>query len=87
MQERPLVEETERIITMPLYAGMSVREAWQHTLDAGLEGEVPEFARANALGTAYAWVNIRTRGDELLGVYPVAGGEADPDTLDETWQP
>lgn len=82
--------EPVTIHTLPVYEGMSIREAWQHTLDAGLGNAVPEFERDMALGKPNAWANLRVRGDELLGAYPCteAGGLlCDPDTLDEPWTP
>lgn len=96
-EQRRLIEAAEGegsgvvIHTMPIYEGMSIREAWQHTLDAD-GAQVPEFLTAMALGKRCAWVNVRSDGDELLGAYPAAAedGDAlmcDPDTLDEPWMP
>jgi hypothetical protein len=91
---RALAEHDPSVVihTMPIYEGMSIREAWQHVLDAGLGNAVPEFTRSQALGHKRAWVNLRVRNEEeLLGAYPAAvvGDQllCDPDTLDEPWCP
>lgn len=85
-------ETDERVVihTMPVYDGMSIREAWSYVLDAGDGNAVPEFERDMALGKRNGWVNVRVRGEELLGAYPASGVHGDqpmcdPDTLDEPW--
>jgi len=74
--------------TLPIYEGMSIREAWQHVVDAGVGNEVPEFVRDDVLGKRHAWVSVQVSGDELLGAVPWRGPlVCDPDTLDEPWTP
>lgn len=70
------------IHTMPLYPGMSIREAWQHIVDAGNDNPVPEFEREIALGRRPGWVNVAIEDGELLCSFDAAG---DPviDDLDE----
>lgn len=96
MSQREAMQAAESgsvvIHTMPVYEGMSIREAWQHTVDAGEGHQVPEFVQALALGKKCAWVNVRADGTELLGAYPAKSEDGnalmcDPDTLDEPWFP
>jgi hypothetical protein len=70
---------------MPVFEGMSVRDAWQHISDAGIGNAVPEFAREAALGRRHVWVNamVNRTDNYVAGAWFLDGREIPTDMLDE----